>query len=261
MLERNVLFSPIGSNAPCGLWRQSEKRANRCAGLAARPQLQYLTEEHQGHDDGSSLEIRSDAAGVVAKRRWERVGCEYRDEAVAKCHADTKCDEREHVRAAMDDRLPATHEEWPSAPQHDRCGKGELNPAHQSCRNQAVNGLSRQYGTEHRHEQWCRQRRRHQEPPAHVDEFRVLFLIEGDRARFERHAADRTAPGAVADDLRVHRANPLSLLNRGDGFERLERHATLRAGAWSVLPHFRMHRTGMDRVLPGRRGHGLLGPI
>src|SRR5712691_593787 len=43
------------------------------------------------------------------------------------------------------------------------------------------------------------------EPPGHVDQFEVDLLLHTHRARFERHATDRTTPWLVADNLWVHR--------------------------------------------------------
>jgi hypothetical protein len=70
---------------------------------------------------------------------------------------------------------------------------------------------SRQHVPHREEEQRRRQRGRDPEAPLHVDPLRVLDLLRGDRARLERHPADRARSRRVAHDLRMHRAGPLDL--------------------------------------------------
>src|SRR4029078_12890686 len=49
---------------------------------------------------------------------------------------------------------------------------------------------------------------RRTDAPRQVAQLGVLFLLRGDGARLEGHAADRAAPRPVAHDLGVHRTGP-----------------------------------------------------
>src|SRR3569833_741318 len=55
---------------------------------------------------------------------------------------------------------------------------------------------------EHRH----RERQRHPEAAAHVDQFRIGLVVERDDIRLQRHAAFRARTGADLPDFRMHRA-------------------------------------------------------
>ena len=121
----------------------------------------------------------------------------------------------------------------------------------------SVNGMPRQHSRPSRaHESGAVSAALIHEAARHVDELGVRRLLERDRARLERHAADRARPGLVAHDLRVHRAGPLGL-RRHRFARRLQRHPALRAQAWTRQPDVRVHRT---RVLPNgnRRRRGTL---
>ena len=54
--------APSGADAPRGLGREIEQRADRAAGLLARPQFEHLPEQHKGRDDRRRFEIDRDRA-------------------------------------------------------------------------------------------------------------------------------------------------------------------------------------------------------
>src|ERR1700757_1165798 len=88
----------------------------------------------------------------------------------------------------------------------------------------------------------------HPEAAVHVAEFGILFLLRGDRARLERHAADGTTAGLGADDLRMHRAGVLDL-RHGQRALRLERHAAAWAWTGADLVDLRAHGTNVGALL------------
>src|SRR5579864_1706520 len=101
----------------------------------------------------------------------------------------------------------------------------------------------------HRNDQQRRgENQAHPEAAAHVAEFGILFLLRGDRARFERHAADRTTAGLGADNLRMHRAGVLDL-RHGQRALRLERHAAAWAWTGANLADLRAHGTNVSALL------------
>ena len=46
-VERDILVRAVRADAPRGLGREIEQRADRAAGLFARPQLQHLSEQDE----------------------------------------------------------------------------------------------------------------------------------------------------------------------------------------------------------------------
>jgi hypothetical protein len=120
VLERHVLVRSVVAHAARRLRRQPEQGANRGARLAARAQLQHLAELHQHDDHGRSLEVHVDAAVGHPERRREDAGRDRRHDAVGPRHAHAERDEREHVRAAIDDRLPPRAKN--GAPPHSTTG-------------------------------------------------------------------------------------------------------------------------------------------
>ena len=79
----------------------------------------------------------SHLAVYVPKRGRENTGHHGRHKAVAVCDAGAEPDEREHVQTAVDDGLPAPHEERPAAPQHHGRAESELHPAERTRRGRA----------------------------------------------------------------------------------------------------------------------------
>ena len=56
-IERDLLVAAVGADAPRGLRREIEERADGAAGALAGPQLQHLAEQHQHGDHGRGLEV------------------------------------------------------------------------------------------------------------------------------------------------------------------------------------------------------------
>ena len=73
----------------------------------------------------------------------------------------------------------------------------------------------RDHGAHFQEEQRSRERGRHDESALHVDELGVRSVLQRDRPRLERHAADRARTRSGSDDLGVHRARVLDAGDRG----------------------------------------------
>ena len=61
VFERRVVFRAIGQDAPRGLGREVEKRADRVTGAFAGSQFQHLANKDQRYDHHRRLEICADA--------------------------------------------------------------------------------------------------------------------------------------------------------------------------------------------------------
>ena len=127
-VELDLLFRAVAADAPRGLRREVEKRADGAAGALARAQLQHLAEQDEDRDDRRRLEVDRDRAVVAAEGGREDAGRERRDDAVDPGDAGAHGDQGEHVEVARDERLPAAHEEGPAGPQHDRRRQQQLDP-------------------------------------------------------------------------------------------------------------------------------------
>ena len=125
--ERDVLLATVVAQSPCRLRLKTEKRSDRTGGRAASAELQHLPEKNQRDDDRRRLEVDGRRT-VVAHVLRERIRKNDREHAEAERRRCAQRDQREHVQAAVDDGLPASHEEWPAAPQHDRRREQELTP-------------------------------------------------------------------------------------------------------------------------------------
>ncbi len=126
-VDRDVLVAMRG-DAPRGLRRQAEQRADRARRALARPQFQHLPQQHQNRDDGRRLEIHRDRAVHVAERRRKQLRRQRADHAVEPGHAGAHRDQREHVEIARDEGIPAAHKERRARPQHHRRRQHEGNP-------------------------------------------------------------------------------------------------------------------------------------
>ena len=210
VLERNIVLGAIGLEPPCSLRRQPEQIADRRARPAARTQFENLAEQHEDDDDRGGFEVdghfSSHAEGVGKETR-----CQCSGDAVDVCGAHAKRDEREHVEIAADDRRPASLEERPSAPEHDRSRESELDPIASPVRDEAIERTSGQELTNHERQDGHGERERREEASRHVHQFGIALLDEGDVNRLEGHAADRTHPGAFLAHLRMHRAGVFGL--------------------------------------------------
>ncbi len=268
LIEGHVLLAAVRVDAPRGLGCKTEERTDGRTGAAAGFQLQHLPEQHQGGDHRGRLEVHGDLAMGVAERRREDPGQHRRHHAVGVGDAHAEPDEREHVEAAVHQRAPEAHEEGRAAPQHHRGGEHQLGPAHDPRRAQPLEGQTHvlAHGDD---DQRHGERRAHPEAARHVDELGVLLLLEGHRARLERHAADGALARRVAHDLGVHGAHVLGPRRRRARRLGLERHAALGARARTVLLHPGAHgahvldarcRPGLGD-LPAQVALGVLGEL
>jgi hypothetical protein len=213
VLDRHVLVGPVATHQAGRLRRQTEQRSNGSARLAARAQLEQLSELYQHDDHRRGLEVHRHAAIGHAERVWEETGHQRGHDREEIGHADAERDQREHVEAAVDERLPAAGEERRPAPQYDRRRQHQLRPRAHGRRN----GVTEVFGEQLAHRE---QRDRHGQRDAdaeaarHVLELFVRRLLGGDHDRLEGHAADRARPGADLTHLGVHRAGVFDLAAR-----------------------------------------------
>ena len=190
LVERHVLLAAVGTEAARGLRRQPEQGPDRGAGAAARPQLEHLAEEDQRDDHRRRLEVGADLAVLVAEGGGEEAGREPRGDAVEVGHADAEGDQREHVEAAVDERVPAADEERPAAPEHDRRGEQELEPAEGAVRQEPRERIARQHHPHRQDDQRQGEHGAHPEAPRHVAQLGVLLLP----GRPRRHRGSRAMP-------------------------------------------------------------------
>jgi len=146
----------------------------------ARLEFENLPEQHERRNDRGRLEVHSDLAVAVVKRRREYPRQYGGDERIAERDADAECDQREHVEVARADRLYAAHEERPAAPGHDRCGQQQLHPVGRARRQQAGQRIAGEHLAHRVHEQRQGQRHADPEPAPHVVELGRVRLA-GDR--------------------------------------------------------------------------------
>ena len=128
VLERDVFFEAVLAQSSRGLGSKSEKGLDRARGLAAGPELEHLTEQHERGDDRRRLEINRHLPMMIAERIGEDAWKERRHHAVDEGRSGAHRDQREHVEAAVDQRSPAACEERKPAPQNHGSREGELNP-------------------------------------------------------------------------------------------------------------------------------------
>src|SRR5882672_7061960 len=208
-LERDVLFRTVGPDTACRRRRQMEEGFDGAARLAPGAKLEDLSKQHEHRDDNCGLEVETDFTPVRAERLGEQAWRDCRCDAIQVGRSSAEGDESEHVEAAVDDRCPGAHEERPARPEHDRRREDELRPRGHAWRDEMAQRLAWQHVGDHGYEQRHRERQTDPEPPRHVDELGIAAVVAGDGHRLQSHATDRTAPGLVTDDLRVHRTGPL----------------------------------------------------
>ena len=107
------------------LGARPEQGADGTAGLAARPQLENLTQENQGHDHRRRLEINGDFTMMIAERGGKNTGKKRGDHTEHKSRPGPQCDQCEHIQTAVDHRGPAALEEWQPAPQRPPASPGQ----------------------------------------------------------------------------------------------------------------------------------------
>jgi len=121
LIELHLLLGAVIAQPPGKVGREFQKIAYGLARLAHRPKLQDVAEDHESHDDRSSLEVCPDRSVVLAELRRKEVGQEDRDQAekVGEAHAQT--DQRVHIEGPACERRPELAQDRPAHPRHDRC--------------------------------------------------------------------------------------------------------------------------------------------
>src|SRR5437879_4913100 len=85
------------------LRREVQECANRAAGPLPSAQFQNLAQENQRGDHGGGFEINRCRTVHAAKRGWENLREKSSDNAVEIRGAGAQADQREHIRAAIDE--------------------------------------------------------------------------------------------------------------------------------------------------------------
>ena len=104
VIQRNVLFAPIGLDAACRLGRQPQQRLDGCRGFGARPQFQQLAEQRERDDDRRCFEVDPHPS-MLAERVRKQARRHGGHHAVAKRGGHADADQRPHVGAAIADGL------------------------------------------------------------------------------------------------------------------------------------------------------------
>ncbi len=128
LIQRHVLLSAIGSDAPRSLGGQPQQGPDGRPGSAARPQFQHLTDDHQCGNHRSGFEVDCHTPAVVPKRGREEIRKQRRHHTVAIGHADPQRNQGEHVQAAIDQGAIGPGEEKRAGPGHHRRGQRQLEP-------------------------------------------------------------------------------------------------------------------------------------
>jgi hypothetical protein len=247
LIEWNVGFAALVVKPLGRLRSQAKQRANRTAGLAASAQLQHLTEKNQSDDNCCRLEVHIDLPRSSAKRSWKYLRNYSGEDAIEIGRASAKGNQREHVEAAMHNRLPASDKERQSAPQNHRSCESKLDPCPHSRREQVLHRHGRQkYGdheSEHRHGESDAD----PQPPCHIGQLWV-GVFGGYLPRFECHAADGTRAWCISHDLRVHRAGVFGTFCEWVHGGRFERHAALWTATRTRLLNLWMHGAGICEI-------------
>ena len=104
--ERRVVLIPVGGH-PAGRRRgQVEERPERVAGVASRPELEDLADEHQSHDHHGGLEVNGHVAVGAPEGGREDCREQRREEAVAVSGTHPERDQRPHVEVPGDQGGP-----------------------------------------------------------------------------------------------------------------------------------------------------------
>ena len=277
-LKRHFFIDTAVTHPPCGFGRELQQGLDRAAGALARPELEHLAEQHERHDHRRGLEVDVDLALGPTEGRREDPGRDRRDHAVQIRRADADPDQGPHVWAELLERCPAALEDRPPGPEHDRRRERQLEPV----RHLPRDGVTQPQKMLAHHPDQQRQRQRGADPetPTHVEIFGArTFLLEEDRLRLERHAADRAVARADLLDVGMHRAGVDGVLGRRLGLRALRSEVCLRlrlellraarraeivgasAVLASVLRGVRIHAHAAHRVLHGARVSGLRAPL
>ena len=246
VLERCIIFASVGKNSPRGLGRKVHQRADRVAGAFPRAKLQHLAHEDQRNDDDGGLEIRADAFAhpILLREQPRREGG---DQRIRIGRADPERDQRPHVRGQAPEGVDAAPEERKRCPEDNGRGEDEFDVNRQLVAQPVANRQADQLAHRQDHEGHGRGRA-DPHPAGEVGQF-LAGLVRGHH-RLQRHAADRTASGFVADNLGVHRAG---VLRAGLGFLRcllrVSRRVEIRIHTEFRLAAFRAEPVGLAAIL------------
>ena len=245
LIERRVFFSPVRFDAPSCLRCQAEQSLDRTAGLTAGLQFQNLPEQNQDRHHHGGVVVRHHRATAGSKSVREQPRSYRRNQAIEIRCADAQCDQRKHVRAAVNDRSPCPLKKRPAAPHDDGRRQGELHPVKHTHVKRMEHSARQHFA--HRDDEY-RQAERHSNPKAaaHIHQFRVGTFLSGDRARLQGHAALRAVARLVAHDFRMHGTcilDPGFSDRSADGFQG---HTTFRARPRMVLTDLGMHWACID---------------
>ena len=247
-IECDLLVRAVRADEPRSLGLEIEQRADRAAGLLARPEFEHLSEQDKGRDDRRRFEIDRDGAVGGAERGREQARRNGRHDAIGPRHAHPHRDQREHVEIAGLERRKSPFKKRPARPERDRCRQRKLDPVGQSFRKEPMQ--IDQMPAHRECEDRNGERQRDPKAPGHVGQLLARAGRFRGRFRLERHAADRAASGVVLPDLRMHRA----------GVDRAGRRGLRRGrGACVMRMSVRMgrRRVGRLREKPHRVGHEL----
>src|SRR5579863_8612643 len=192
-----------------GLRCKLQKRANCRGRFGTRAEFEHLAEKHQrsNHRGGFEIDRYRAIHFTERSRKPSRKNC--RDDAVEKCRASAQSDQREHVRAAIDQRRPETLEEWPAAPQHDRSRKNKFDPVDNSARQRKT-----QFFAEYSEKKnWHRENQAQPKTLAHRCVFGIDTLFRYHVHRLQRHPALGTSPGTNLNYFGMHWAGVANLLS------------------------------------------------
>ncbi len=159
----------------------------------------------------------------------------------------TDADQRKHIRRAIHERLPHPHEEWPPAPQYDRCRQSEFNQRKNAAGQPGVERVGPKHPGHGEQKKRQSQRRTHPQAARHVDKFRIRFSRDNS-PRLERHPADRASARFGPDNLRMHGTRVFNAFHASRRRFEFQRHSAFGTTARPALPDFQMHRANVSRV-------------
>src|ERR1039458_1589906 len=252
LFERNIFLGAVVVEQARGLWAEIEQRADGGAGAAAGAEFHDLAEQDESGDGSGGFEVSFGIAGHAAQRSGKNARREGGDDTVYVGHAGAHADQREHIRATIEDRSPEALKEWQAAPQDNRSGQDEFEPRKTpapkkelvAIPRERVYPLHKETGPEHACHRDGHQRHgeceAYPEAAGHVAKFGVFFCSGGDGAGLEGHATNGTRTGRGAHDLRVHGTGVLGANGR-DWDVGFERHAAGGAGARLAFADLRAH--------------------
>ena len=188
----------------------------------------------------------------IAESVRENLRHEHGDDTEEIGRADAHPDEREHVETAVDHRLDATHEEWPTGPENDRCPQSEFDPQRRTLAEDVADETEPNKGAHRQHKKRNRQHGADPKPALEIDKLGIRSVIGGwNPHRLQRHAADRTFSRFVPHDLGMHRAGIFRALRRCFGLV-LAGEIMLRVGRELIVALLRTKVIGLTLVLSAR---------